>query len=103
MPIYELINTETQEIFEKIMKLAEYEEFIKENPHIQQMLISAPAMVSSSGMGKMPDGFKEVLSKVGEAHPNSRIGQEYHNKTNAQVKAREIVKKHREKAAKASK
>ena len=100
MPTYDFVDTETGDVFEKFMSISAKEEYLKENPHIQQMLISAPAMVSSSGMGKMPDGFKEVLSKVGEAHPNSKIGQEYNNKSIAQVKAREIVKKHRERAAK---
>lgn len=100
MPTYDFVDTETGDVFEKFMSISARDEFLKENPHIQQMLISAPSIVSSSGMGKMPDGFKEVLSKVGEAHPDSKIGQEYNNKSIAQVKAREIVKKHRERAAK---
>ena len=64
---------------------------------VQTCALPISAMVSSSGMGKMPDGFKEVLAKVGENHPDSRLGREYGNKTNAQIKAREIVRKHREK------
>ena len=97
MPTYNFIDTETQEEFEVIMKIAEREEFLKENPQVQP-IISAPALISGSGSyQKVPEGFKEVLSKVGEAHPDSRIGREYGNKTNAQVKARDIVDKYRNK------
>ena len=47
---------------------------------------------------KVPDGFKEVLSKIGEAHPDSKVGREYGNKSIAQVKAKDIVDKYRKKA-----
>ena len=98
MPTYNFIDTETDEEFEVVMKIAEREEFLKENPQVQP-IISAAALISGSGSyQKVPEGFKEVLSKVGEAHPDSRIGREYGNKTNAQVKARDIVDKYRKKA-----
>jgi Sec7-like guanine-nucleotide exchange factor len=98
MPIYEFLDTKTSESFEQIMKISEREVFLLNNPHIQP-IISAPMLVSSvSTIGKLPEGFKEVLSKVGEAHPDSKIGREYGNKTNAQVKARDIVEKYRKKA-----
>ena len=97
MPTYNFIDTETNEEFEVVMKIAEREEFLKENPQIQPIL-TAPALISgTSSYQKVPDGFKEVLSKVGEAHPDSKIGREYGNKTNAQVKARDIVQKYRNK------
>ena len=97
MPTYNFIDTETDEEFEVFMKIAEREEFLKENPQVQS-IISAPALISGSGSyQKVPEGFKEVLSKVGEAHPDSKVGREYGNKTNAQVKARDIVDKYRNK------
>lgn len=97
MPTYNFIDTETQEEFEVVMKIAEREEFLKENPQVQA-IITAPALISGTdSYQKVPDGFKEVLSKIGEAHPDSRIGREYGNKTIAQVKARDIVEKYRKK------
>jgi hypothetical protein len=97
MPTYNFIDTETNEEFEVVMKIAEREEFLKENPQVQS-IITAPALISgTSSHQKVPEGFKEVLSKVGEAHPDSKIGREYGNKTNAQVKARDIVQKYRNK------
>jgi hypothetical protein len=98
MPTYNFIDTETDEEFEVVMKIAEREEFLKENPQVQS-IISAPALISGSGSyQKVPEGFKEVLAKVGENHPDSKVGREYGNKTIAQVKARDIVDKYRKKA-----
>jgi hypothetical protein len=98
MPTYNFIDTETDEEFEVVMKIAEREEFLKENPQVQP-IITAPALISGSdSYQKVPEGFKEVLAKVGENHPDSRLGREYGNKTNAQVKARDLVDKYRKKA-----
>ena len=100
MPTYNFIDTETNEEFEVVMKISEREEFLKENPQVHPV-ITARAIISGTGSTqKVPDGFKEVLAKVGEAHPDSKIGREYGNKTIAQVKARDIVEKYRNKIKK---
>jgi hypothetical protein len=97
LPTYNFIDTETNEEFEVVMKITEREEFLKENPQVQPV-VSAPALISgTSTYQKVPEGFKEVLAKVGENHPDSRLGREYGNKTNAQIKARDIVDKYRKK------
>ena len=96
MPTYEFKNTETGEEFEAIMKISEREEFLKTNPHIQPM-VSAPMLVSSvAGMGthRVPDGFKEVLSKVAEAHPASPVAQKHGKKSIKQIKTEQVIKKH---------
>lgn len=101
MPTYEFVNLETGEPFEKFMSMSAKEEFLKENPHIQSAMFTAPSVIGGTGSyQKVPEGFKEVLAKVGENHPGSAIGEQYGNKTNAQIKAREIVKKHKEKLKK---
>lgn len=96
MPTYNFIDTETGEEFESFMKISEREEFLKVNPHIQPV-ITAPNIVSGVvgvGSNRVPNGFKEVLSKVAEAHPTSRVGQEHGNKSIKQVKNEQLVKKH---------
>jgi hypothetical protein len=96
MPTYNFLNTETGESFEAMMKIAEREIFLKENPQIQS-IIMAPNIVSgvsSSKQNRVPDGFKEVLSKVAEAHPNSQVGDRHGNKSIKQVKSEQVVKKH---------
>ena len=94
MPTYEFLNTETGEEFEVLMKISEREEYLKNNPHIQPIL-SAPALVTGvSTSNKVPEGFKEVLSKAAEAHPSSPLAQKHGKKSIKQVKTEQIVKKH---------
>lgn len=98
MPTYEFLNTETGEEFEVLMKISEREEYLKNNPHIHPLL-SAPALVSgvstsNSRTGRVPSGFNEVLSKVAEAHPTSKVAQRHGKKSIKQIKTEQIVKKH---------
>jgi hypothetical protein len=96
MPTYNFVDTETGEEFELFMKWSGRETFLKENPHIQPIL-TAPAIVSSvAGMGshRVPDGFKEVLSKVAEKHPGSAVGEKYGRKSIKEARSAQVVKKH---------
>jgi hypothetical protein len=94
MPTYQFLNTQTGEEFEVLMKISEREEYLKNNPHIQSVL-TAPALVSGvSTSNKVPEGFKEVLSKVAEKHPTSKVAEKYGRKSIKQVKTEQIVKKH---------
>lgn len=96
MPTYNFVDTETDEEFELFMKWSEREAFLKENPHMQPIL-TAPAIVSSvAGMGshRVPDGFKEVLSKVAEKHPTSSVGEKYGRKSIKEARTAQVVKKH---------
>ena len=98
MPTYSFIDTDTDEEFEMFMSWSEREEFLKENPSVQPTLTAAPALVrGTNSNNKVPEGFKEVLSKVAEAHPESVVGDRYGKKTIKNVKTREIVKKHYDK------
>jgi hypothetical protein len=96
MPTYNFLNTESGESFESMMKISEKEVFLKENPHIQS-IITAPNIVSgvsTSKQNRVPDGFKEVLSKVSEAHPTSQVADKHGRKSIKQVKNEQLVKKH---------
>lgn len=96
MPTYNFVDTETGEEFELFMKWSGRETFLKDNPHIQPIL-TAPAIVSSvAGMGshRVPDGFKEVLSKVAEKHPGSAVGEKYGRKSIKEARTAQVVKKH---------
>lgn len=101
MPTYEFLDTDTGEEFEAFMSISAREEYLKENPHIQP-LVTAPAIVSgisTSTTNRVPDGFKEVLSKVAEAHPASEVAHRYGKKSIKEVRTREIVRKHVQKMA----
>jgi hypothetical protein len=96
MPTYSFYNNQTGEQFDEMMKFSEREEYLKNNPHITQVLTAASIVsgVSTSSQNRVPDGFKEVLSKVAEAHPNSSAGKRYGRKSIKEVKTKQIVDKH---------
>jgi hypothetical protein len=77
MPTYDFRNKDTGEVFEKIMKIAEKEQYLIDNPHIEQTLLAAPAMGDSVRLGlhKPDNGFKEVLQKIHSRAPGSQIKQ----------------------------
>ena len=100
MPTYDFLNTETCEVEERFMSLSQREQFLKDNPHMQQMIGATATVSGVSITGKIPDGFKEVLSKIGEAHPMSKVGGEYGDKSIKTVKTREVVRKHIDKITK---
>ena len=103
MPTYEFINAEG-EITEKFFKSWEDKDvFLTENPHLQQTMTKAPGIVSGvSGTAstRVPDGFKEVLSKVAEANPHTAFAEKQGGMGIKQAKTREVVKKHVEKITK---
>ena len=94
MPTYSFHNTETNEYFDSFMKISEREEYLKINSHIQPVATAAAIVGGVSITDKVPSGFKEVLSKVSEAHPNSSVAKKHGKKTIKQIKTEQIVKKH---------
>lgn len=101
MPTYSFIDTDTDEEFDIFMSWSERADFLLENPSIQPILTSAPALVrGTNSNSKVPDGFKEVLSRVAEAHPESVVADRYGKKTIKNVKTKEIVQRYYEKSKK---
>ena len=94
MPTYDFLNTETGEEFEQFMSIAAREQYLKDNPHIQQMLGATSTVSGVSITGKVPDGFKEVLSKVTENHKQSAIANIHGRKSMKEIKTQQLVHKH---------
>ena len=94
MPTYTFKNKDTGEVFDKIMKIAEKPEYLKNNPNIEAVL-TAPNFVGDHIVKKMDGGMKETLQKIADKHPNSALADRYGgSKTNAAVKAKTLAKKH---------
>jgi len=74
MPNYEFINTETNEIFEKSMKISELDSYLAENPTHQRHHSGAASMGDPVRLGvrKLDNGFKEVLHKISERTPGAK-------------------------------
>lgn len=94
MPTYSFYNTETGEEFDLLMKYSEREIYLKENLHIQPMVTAAAIVSGVSTTNKVPNGFKEVLSKISEAHPGSQLSKKHARKSIKQVKTEKVIEKH---------
>ena len=101
MPLYDFQDTETGEVFELNLRIAEKDDFLKANPNLKQV-IGAPNIVSGvDGLRKVDDGFKEVLSKVAEQNPQSNFGREINSaKSGKQGQVNKAVDKWKKLAAK---
>jgi hypothetical protein len=94
MPTYDFLNTETGEVEERFMSLSQREQFLKDNPHIQQMIGATATVSGVSITGKIPDGFKEVLAKVSENHKQSSVANRHGKKSIKESQTQRLVDKH---------
>jgi len=100
MPTYRFYNSETKEEYEDLMTIAEMEEFIKKK-HIKLLPPTQMNIVSSTGSvdSKTDSGWKEVMSKISEAHPKSNLADRYGKRSVKDTQVDTIIKKHRAKKA----
>ena len=94
MPTYSFYNTETGEEYDMFMSISSRESYLKENSHIQPVVTAAAIVSGTSTKNKVPDGFKEVLSKITEAHPGSQIAKKHGRKSIKQIKTERVIEKH---------
>lgn len=76
MPIYDLIDTNTNEVFEKSMKIAEYQRFLEENPHIKRYYTKPNIAIDSIALGrtKPPKEFQEnIIGRIKRSVPGNNI------------------------------
>ena len=94
MPTYVFFNPDTGVEWEEFMSISKRERFLESHPHIKQK-ITAPNVISGARVstGKL-GGFKEVLQRVGEAHPGSVVDKQYNTRTSKQVATDKVAKKH---------
>ena len=78
------------------MTISDMEKFTKKK-HISLLLPTQMNIVSSVGSvdSKTDSGFKEVLSKVSEAHPNSPLANRYGKRSVKDTQIERVRKKHR--------
>jgi len=76
MPLFEFIDNNTNEVFEKLISNADKEVFLEKNPHIKQLL-DAPLISMDStrfmGVKKVDQGWKDVLRKINSRAPGSDL------------------------------
>lgn len=94
MPTYTFHNTETGDIFDDFVSMADKDKLLELNPHIVQVLTPV-AIVSGVGGVRNDAGWNETLSKIAEAHPDSPLAQRTLRRDSKQVKTARAVQKWR--------
>ena len=101
MPTYDFENTKTGEVTTEMMSIAELDEFKKKNPHMKQLISKVNIVGGVMGMGRMKTdgGWKDMLSRIGDAHPGSKVHDLYGNKSIKDIKTRQVLQKHQKRQA----
>ena len=101
MPTYRFYNRKTGLVYEEYMMISEMEKLVKKK-HIELLPPTQMNIVSSVGSvdSHTDSGFKEVLSKVSEAHPNSPLAERYGKRSVKDTQIETVRKKHRNRITK---
>ena len=94
MPIYVFFNPHTGVEWEELMSISKMERFLETHPHCE-LRIQAPNIVGGHGdRVKLDGGMKDVLNKIGDAHPGSELHSRHGSKDIKREKSVETIKKH---------
>lgn len=94
MPTYSFLNTTTGEEYDMFMSFSARENYLKDNSHIQPVVTAAAIVGSVTTTNKVPNGFKEVLSKISDSHLGSQLAKKHARKSIKQVKTEQVIQKH---------
>lgn len=98
MPTYTYRDSNSGEVFDVILSMKDLDSFQAEFPHYERYFDEVPALVSGVSTSlKTDSGFKEVLSRVAEAHPTSPLADNVLSKSVKQVKTERAVREWRKK------
>ena len=97
MPIYTFYNKRTKKQWNDMMSISEMEEYLSKNKHIKQVLQPINIVSGVQGMGtfKSDQGWKDNLSRIAEAHPNSPLAARYGKKSTKKIKTEQALAKNR--------
>lgn len=74
MPLYDFIDEKTQQEEQHLLRIAELELFLENNPHLKQKL-SAPGYADSVRLGitKTPESFNHLVKNIKKRYHGSTI------------------------------
>lgn len=100
MPTYIFYDTKKKKQYEEFLSIAAKEQYLKDNPHIEQILSPLPI---ATGIGlkshdsKTDNTWKEVLSKIAESHPASNLADRYGKRSIKELKSKQVIDKYAKK------
>ena len=96
MPTYSFKDTTTEEVFDIMMSMHDLDKYKKIHPTHIRFFDGTPNIVSGVSVnGKLDSGFKDVLSKISEAHPGSPLANAHGRKSIKDVQTERAVRKWR--------
>lgn len=72
MPTYTFLNTETNEEFDKVMRIKDLDEYKQSNPHLQQVIRDQQPIVRSHNQ-KPDSNFRDLLKTIKKGNPRSNV------------------------------
>ena len=75
MPTYTFRNKKTGKTWDELMYMSELDEFLAENPNVEQLITSAPGIGDAIRLGlqKPDDAFRDRLKDIKASHRGSKI------------------------------
>ena len=75
LPIYTFRNNTTGEEFTESMSISKRDEYLKENQHIEQLIVSAPLYGDAYRLGitKVPGDFRNLMNQIKKNNHGSTI------------------------------
>jgi len=74
MPIYTFRNNTTGDVYDEIMSMKELDEYLDNNPQVDQVIHTASSIVHERGTNlRVTDGFRETMSKIKERNKINTI------------------------------
>ena len=93
MPTYNFRHPDGS-MSEAHMSISEREEYLKKNPGLTPILVSAPSIGYTLKPVK-PQGFlKDRIEAIAEGHPKSELANRYRRRSVSEVKVDNVIKKH---------
>ena len=76
MPTYTFKNKDTNEVFDKFMKISERDQYLADNPNIEPMLTTSfVEHLDYDKSKKVDEGFKDVLRSIRDNAPGGKYMQ----------------------------
>jgi hypothetical protein len=93
--VYEYKNTSTNEVYTLTQTWEEKKQYLIDNPDARTYFGKMPGFISGTGLeGKSDDGWKENLSRIAAAHPQSALAEKVGGRSVKEAKKASILKKH---------
>ena len=100
MPNYTFENKRTKKQHDKWLSMSELDTYLEKNKNLRQVITSINIVAGVGGIThKVDGGWKDNLSRIAEAHPQSTLADRYGKKSIKQIKTQQALAKNKQRIA----